>query len=176
MEIAISQFHKQIKLLIVLIVFLFTDITIHTSTCQSNTVSFQTPSSRNKLSQYTVNTIIEDNIGFMWFGTENGLNVYDGYHYKVFKQQDGNPYSISNNVIRTLFEDKDSVLWIGTFNGLNCYNHETENFTHYLHNPQDSVSISNNHILSISEDHLGNLWIGTNYGLNKFNKRSNNFK
>ncbi len=172
---AISSLKIHTKILLVTVTFLVIS-TFTFVNAQNNTILFNSLSSHNKLSQNTVNAILEDKTGFLWFGTEDGLNMYDGYRYRVFKQEKSNAHSISNNIIWTLYEDKDSALWIGTFNGLNYYNRETGIFTSYLHNPDDSNSISNNHILSITEDHLGDLWIGTNNGLNRFNKKTHTVK
>lgn len=170
-----SVFNSHIRLLLSLAFFMLASIGF-TVYAQSNTVLFQSLSSRNKLSQNTVNTILEDKTGLLWFGTEDGLNMYDGYHFRVFKQQNNNPHSISNNIIWTLFEGRDSTIWIGTFYGLNYYDKETGNFTSYLHSSDNPNTISNNHILSLAEDNLGNMWIGTNYGLNRFNRKNRTIK
>ncbi|UCE20088.1 MAG: SpoIIE family protein phosphatase [Gemmatimonadota bacterium] len=119
------------------------------------------------LSQSIVESIVQDKRGFMWFGTEDGLNIYDGYRFLVLRNVPGDLNSLSYNHITAIYEDKLGQLWIGTFNGgLNTYNIEKDQFTRYQHDPSDSHSLSNNVIRAIYQDRAGTLWIGTDDGLN----------
>ena len=83
----------------------------------------------------------------MWFGTEDGLNKYDGYNFTVYRHDPEDSLSISGNWIKTLHESHyggKHSLWVGTFNsGLNRLDLETEQFTHFRHNPNDPQSLSN---------------------------------
>lgn len=125
------------------------------------------------LSQNSVNCIHQDKYGFMWFGTQDGLNRYDGYNFKVFRKEPGNENSISNNYIWTIYEDEDGIFWIGTFGGgLTRFDPTTESFINYKNDANDPGSLSNNNVFSIVEIPKGTLWIGTNNGLNKFDKKS----
>lgn len=129
------------------------------------------------LSQSTVNCIYRDSRGFMWFGTEDGLNRYDGYQFIVFKSKGGDTTSISNNNIRCIFEDSNHNLWIGTSNGLNKYNRNHNTFNVFYHNQNNPNSLSDNYIWDIIEDSTGNLWIATKYnGLNRYNPKNGSFK
>lgn len=129
------------------------------------------------LSQSTINCITQDRFGFIWFGTQDGLNRYDGYNFKVFKHIIDDSSSVSDNNILALFVDDSGELWIATENGgLNKFNYNTETFTHFVHNPKNLNSISSDHINFISEDHSGNLWIATNGGLDILNKKNFSFK
>ena len=129
---------------------------------QLKTIRFDRISIEAGLSQSVITTIYQDNQGFMWFGTQDGLNRYDGYEFKVFKQDPENPYSLSSDFILSIFEDKSGTLWIGTNGGgLNMFNRETEQFTPYLNDPSDPDSLSSNFVSEIFEDHEGTLWIGT---------------
>jgi len=141
-------------------------------------IRFKKLSIEHGLSQSTVETIIQDRSGFMWFGTEDGLNRYDGYQFKIFKHDPDDSTSISNNNIWCLYEDHDGYLWIGTFSGgLNRFDPKTDTFTRYIHNSADQYSISSNNVRSITEDHHGYLWIGTrNGGINSFNLNSRKFE
>ena len=143
---------------------------------QPGDIYFQHLTYKDHLSQSTINSIIKDQVGFIWFGTEDGLNRYDGNQIRVFKHAPENPASISNSAIWSLFEDSDGTLWIGTFNGLNRYNRELETFHAFHYDPDRENSLSNNYILDIEEDNLGNLWIGTNHGLNKMTKGGEEIK
>ena len=81
-------------------------------------VRFERISLEQGLSQNSVVSILQDRQGFMWFGTQDGLNRYDGYRFRVFKHDPDNPVSLGNNYIQTLYEDRDGVLWIGTRGGI----------------------------------------------------------
>ncbi len=123
------------------------------------------------LSQVTVNCILQDRQGFMWFGTQDGLNKYDGYQFTVYRHEPNDSTSLSYNLILSIFEDQDGYLWIGTEGGgLNRFNPNTESFIHYKNQIGDSLSLSNNSVYSILEDTRGNLWVGTYNGLNKFDR------
>ena len=121
------------------------------------------------LSQSIVQCIVQDKQGFMWFGTEDGLNRYDGYHFTVIKHDPENPKSLSYNNITSLCEDSHGRIWIGTFHsGLNKYDPYKGSFTRYQHDPYDKTTLSHNNINTIYEDESGVLWIGTDDGLNRF--------
>jgi diguanylate cyclase (GGDEF)-like protein/PAS domain S-box-containing protein len=128
------------------------------------------------LSHSTILCMIQDKQGFIWIGTQFGLNRFDGYEFVIYKNEIADEKSISDNFIISIFEDSKGILWIGTNNGLNSFNKDTNQFTRYLHNPQDKTSLSNNHISSITEDYLGNIWVGTvGGGLNKYNRLTGRF-
>lgn len=118
--------------------------------------------------------IVEDSLGFIWFGTLNGLVRYDGYGFKTFKHEKDNQNSLSNNMIRAMLVDKKGNILIGTQGGgLNVFNPITETFAKYTHNPKNDNSITNNDVWAIEEDRLGNIWVGTwARGLNRLNIQS----
>lgn len=122
------------------------------------------------LSQNTVNSIFQDSRGFMWFGTQAGLNRFDGYEFKIFKHNPADSLSISNNWIWDIFEDSRGTLWIGTFGGgLNRFDHETETFRAFRHDPKDSANtLLDDTIWFVDEDDAGILWVSGNTGLNRF--------
>lgn len=128
------------------------------------------------LSQSNVVCILQDSRGFMWFGTFNGLNRYDGYNFEVFQHQSEDPYSISHNFISSLYEDHTNILWVGTPDGLNYYDRSTNRFITFEHDPNNPESISDNSIEVIFEDSQNRLWIGTGFGgLNRYNRESGIF-
>nr|WP_294902913.1 hybrid sensor histidine kinase/response regulator transcription factor [uncultured Lacibacter sp.] len=98
------------------------------------------------LSQGYVYDILQDKDGFMWFGTKDGLNRYDGYSFKVYTYDSYNPNSISNNNINRLFEDSKGRLWVTTDDGINIYDKRRDNFRRILHNPKKANSLSGNKI------------------------------
>ncbi len=129
------------------------------------------------LSNKNVNCIIQDHNGFMWFGTIDGLNRYDGYTFTVFRNSPRDSSSISSNFITCMFEDSVGLLWIGTRGGgLNIYDSKTEKFERFLHESGNSNSISSNDILSIYFQSRNKIWLGTDGGgLNLFDYYSKTF-
>ncbi len=128
------------------------------------------------LSQSTVLSILQDQKGFMWFGTQDGLNRYDAYKFKVFKLQRGDSTSLPDNTIQTLFQSRDGTIWVGTNEGLSIYNLDFDNFTTYSNQLKNKKSISNNDINTITEDTTGVIWVGTKNGLNKFDRKTKSFE
>lgn len=131
-------------------------------------LSFEKISPDQGLSQYTVNYILQDQKGFLWFGTQDGLNRYDGCDFKIYKNQPDHPRSLSDNYIRSLMESRDGTLWVGVLNGLNRFDRAQGSFIRYCHDPDQPAAISQGQVRAICEDDLGNLWVGTTSGLNMF--------
>ena len=128
---------------------------------------------KNGLSQNLIYCIYQDQNGFLWFGTKDGLNKYDGYEFEVYRQQPGNNRSLSNNNVRAIAGDKSGNLWIGTFGGgLNKFNPVTQRFTDYRSIPNDSATLSSNTITGLALEQNKSdtvLWISTTHGFNRFN-------
>lgn len=138
---------------------------------------FERLSVEQGLSQNTVQCILQDRRGFMWFGTQDGLNKYDGYAFTVYKPDPQDSQSLSSTRIESLFEDHTGTLWVGTDGGgLNQFDAASETFRNYQHDPKNRQSLSNNHVLTIYEDRAGTLWIGTEKGLNRFDRTTGAFK
>lgn len=110
------------------------------------------------LSQNTVNTVLQDRQGFMWFGTKDGLNRFDGLSLKVFRREFGNPRSIGNNIITTLYEGKDGNLWVGTDAGLYIYRPEKEEFDRFAVSTGEGVQIEET-VTMIGNDSVGQIWM-----------------
>lgn len=128
------------------------------------------------LSQTYVFCIFEDSKGFMWFGTQDGLNKYDGYDFKIYRPEPGNLNSISHNQVFSIHEDKDGIMWIATNGGgMNRFDRVTETFTRFIADPRNNNSISSNMLRTIFEDSSGILWIATQRGLNRYDKKSGIF-
>jgi len=137
---------------------------------------FENISREDGLSQGSVFAILQDSDGFMWIGTAEGLNMYDGYKFTIYKPDLFDSTTISDSWITTLFEDNEGFIWIGTFGGgLNYFNKGTNKFFHFKNNPQNTNSISDNVINSIVQDSTNLLWIGTDKGINILNKQSLHF-
>jgi len=121
------------------------------------------------LSANTVFSILQDQKGYLWIGTWDGLNKYDGYDFTVFRSdiQDFEK-GLSNETIYSLYEDNNGFLWIGTEYGLNKLDRKTKKITKFIHSPTNVNTICNDTIRAIMGDDAGNIWLGTQNGLDKF--------
>ncbi|MCK4890491.1 MAG: histidine kinase, partial [Candidatus Aminicenantes bacterium] len=131
------------------------------------------------LSQNTVYCIFQDKKGFMWFGTEKGLNKYDGHSFKIYTHSPSDPESLSYNMVLSIYEfpDEPGILWVGTWGGgLNRFDTTNENFTHFKKDENKYNSISDNTIRVLYKDSNNYLWIGTDSGINRFEKNTSEFK
>lgn len=140
-------------------------------------IAFERLTVKNGLSQGSVLCILQDKRGFMWFGTEDGLNRYDGHSFKVFRSSHRDSASLASNYIEALYEDKEGILWVGTKSGLCRFNRITENFTVFRADGK-STSLSKAYITSIVDDARGEyLWVGTyGGGLCRMDKKTGSFK
>ena len=132
--------------------------------------SIERISIKDGLSQRSVGALVSDQQGYLWIGTEDGLNRYDGYEFKTFKYISGDPKSISSSWINCILIDSLDNLWIGTNDGLNYFDKKTELFHRYYHTGTNTSSLSDNFITSLSLDRKGRLWVGTQNGLNCLSK------
>jgi two-component sensor histidine kinase/ligand-binding sensor domain-containing protein len=132
-------------------------------------VRFETLSIEQGLSQSSVVAILQDRKGFLWFGTDDGLNRYDGYDFRVFRNDPSDPDSIGDSKIVTLLEDSRGRLWVGTNSGgLNLFDRDREAFVRARLDQANPRSISSNGVSSILEDRNGDIWVGTSgNGLNR---------
>ena len=124
------------------------------------------------LSQNTIYCLMEDRQGYMWFGTWDGLNKYDGYNFTIYNKQNG----LSNETINAILEDELGRIWIGTENGLNCLNRKTGKITVYKSIAADSTTLSGNWINHLYQDKPGQLIICTTHGINTFDFNSGTIK
>ena len=124
-----------------------------------------------------MHAIVQDRHGYMWFGTQEGLNRYDGFEFRYFLHDLHDPSTIGDDWIWDLFDDADGNIWIGTDGGgLNRYRYDTNSFQKYLHDPDDATSISGNDVREVFQDSEGRFWIGTeSNGLNLFDPASGRF-
>ena len=119
---------------------------------------FKNLSVQNGLSQNTVNAILQDKQGFMWFGTKDGLNRYDGLSFRKFKHDDRTRRSIGNNFITALYEDAKGNIWVGTDVGLYIYNPEKDSFRHFAELSAENTKIEHT-VTAISGDNKGCVWV-----------------
>ncbi|MCF0063169.1 response regulator [Dyadobacter chenwenxiniae] len=120
---------------------------------------FRQLTTNSGLSQNHIGSILMDKKGFMWFGSDDGLNMYDGYTFKHYKHDKTDSTSIDDSYIQDILEDAKGNLWIATSNGLNRFDRAKASFHHYF-DPSDRHSVND-----IFQDRKGRIWLGTNNGL-----------
>ena len=145
----------------------------------SQDVKFTRIGSDQGLSQASVNCILQDSKGYMWFGTQDGLNKYNGYDNDmiVYKHDPLDTNSLSSNWIDCLFEDSKGLIWVGTRGGgLNVINTFLNKITRFENDPHNDNSIRSNQVKCVFEDKAGTYWVGTTFGLNSFDGHTNKFE
>ena len=164
---------KQFVVCLVLILSC-THLSVH---AQHEQLRFQHVGTREGLSHSNVISILRDSRGYMWFGTRDGLNRYDGYTFTTFRNDPQDSTSISNNTIISMVEDKEGYIWIATWGGgLNRFDRNTEKFVRYQHDPSVYTSISSNLLNTLMLDHNNTLWIGTeDAGFERFSRYGKTF-
>ncbi|NQU85567.1 MAG: hypothetical protein HQ541_07385 [Mariniphaga sp.] len=125
------------------------------------------------LSSSTVTSILQDHKGFMWIGTNDGLNRYDGYGFKLFKNNTSNPFSLPSDQVRAIFEDRNNHLLIGSNVGLSLYDWDKDQFINYMSEDSSPFYGIDCDVHNIVEDSLGNLWFSTEIALMYFDRINN---
>lgn len=132
------------------------------ATLAAKNVRFQSFTLEDGLTQNSVLAIEQDHLGFLWFGTEDGLNRYDGYEFTYFRHHAKDPLSIADNRITCLLVDQTGTLWVGTWGGgVGRFIAESEGFDHQLYDPDGTNCAGLNTVRSMAIDRAGNLWVGT---------------
>ena len=138
-------------------------------------INFRNITIEDGLSQATVETILQDSKGYIWLGTNDGLNRYNGYEFKVYRHEKNNLNSIVNNYIVDLKEDLEGNIWVGTANGVSKISYDNETITNYL-DGEDEGSLSHYNIGEILLLSDGRILIGTSDGLNLYDEYTDSFK
>src|SRR5262245_18284640 len=121
---------------LIIILFLFMALSDSLKAQQSD-IRFDRLSREQGLSQTARKCIAQDRQGFLWFGTEDGLNRYDGYGFTVYKYRIGSATSLSNSQVNSIYQDNSGALWVGTTDGLNRFDPKSQSFTTYRKDPQN---------------------------------------
>jgi diguanylate cyclase (GGDEF)-like protein/PAS domain S-box-containing protein len=135
-------------------------------------IQFEHYSVADGLSSNTISDIVEDEQGFIWFATLDGLNRFDGYEFKQYKHEIDDPNSLPDQVIRRIYLDKQNNLWVGTNNGLARYNAEQDNFIRY---DNKNSTLTSNIIWAIDEGQQNVLLISDEDSLYQYNKEQDSF-
>ena len=141
----------------------------------SNQLKFKHLSTKDGLSQGSVLAIFQDKKGYIWFGTRDGLNKYDGFKFVSYRHNSEDKNSLSHSWVTAIYEDNNGTLWVGTKNGLNKYNAQKDNFMHFKHNSSEN-SISDNEIWDIIQPTSSHIWVATNKGISLINTKNDSIK
>lgn len=140
--------------------------TIRLPVLEGGDIRFERLRRSQGLSHQRVIHIVQDDRGFLWFGTQFGLNRYDGYHFRIFRNDPDDPRSVCGVIISSLFIDRSGQLWVGCDYAVDRYDPVAETFVHYrlaaARSPSDSVR-------HITQDRQGFLWLSTGNGLYRLN-------
>ena len=131
---------------------------------QQQQMKFDYITTKEGLSNNRVSVIFRDCKGYVWFGSQAGIDRYDGYQLTSFRYRDGQKDCLSDNNVNCIIGDKAKNLWVGTIDGLNLFEPFTQSFKVFKKIPNDSKSISSNYINTFFEDSKGRLWIGNGVG------------
>ena len=159
---------KYIIYMLLLIILLITTNIVYVSAY--NNINFKNITSEDGLSQGTVETIIQDDQGYIWLGTNDGLCRYNGYEFKIYKHDEELENSITNNYIVDIKQDNSGNIWVGTANGLSKIDTKTDLITNYNMNDEEK-SLSHYNIGDILITKSGDVLVGTSDGLNIYNEK-----
>jgi len=154
---------------IIISAWLFIVLLVSFATAQIKDIQFKHLTINDGLSHGWILSIIQDKYGFIWIGTNDGLNSYEGYNFRVYKNNPRDQYSISSSNVMFLFEDSRGDLWIGTATGLNLYDRKNDRFIQYPEIPRGSI-------FSIAEDKDKILWISTAIELYRFDSKNDSVR
>lgn len=171
-----KKLYKVIFMIIVSIIFII-NMSVNNAFAITNddkNINFKRITVEDGLSQTSVEYLFQDSKGYMWIGTIDGLNRYNGSRFEVFRYSKDKPNSISGNYISAIAEDDEGNIWVGTSRGLNRINTHTSEITTYLPGV-NGCNLSNYNITEILIDSKGDIYIATEDGLNLYNEEDDNF-
>jgi ligand-binding sensor domain-containing protein/signal transduction histidine kinase len=145
--------------------------TVRVNVVEGDDIRFLRLSGVENLSQSRATHIVQDDQGFMWFGTQYGVDRYDAHHFKVFKNDPGQPNSLCGVYMLSLFKDRSGNLWMGCEHGLDRFDPSTETFIHYQI-ASDPVPHLSDAVRHMYEDPRGMLWLSTGRGLARLDPHS----
>jgi ligand-binding sensor domain-containing protein len=140
-------------------------------------LTFRTLTAEQGLSENSVYSMAQDRRGFLWLGTQDGLNRYDGSTFKVFRNDPQQIGSLSSNFILALAVDAQGALWIGTGGGgLNRFDPVTGKFRVFKHQEGQPGTLTDDFVRTVFCDQAGTIWAGTEGGLHRYNPKTGRFQ
>ncbi|MFW8591769.1 two-component regulator propeller domain-containing protein [Glaciecola sp. 2405UD65-10] len=159
--------HRKSSLDFCLAILVVLTIFMPRALAETSNIRFESIDIDEGLSQQSVLSIFQDSKGYMWFGTQEGLNRYDGISYTIYKPEINNPDSISDAWIKSIAEDELGYLWIATENGMNRFDPSSEKFTRFIPN-HHNVGLNHKAINAVISARNNTIWVATQKGLNKY--------
>ena len=147
----------------------------YTSQAQYN-IKFDRLGTDQGLTHGNITAIFQDQYGFIWIGTEDGLNRYDGYDITIFRNNSDDTTSIDDNRILSIAEDADGNIWVGTNSNVNRFDRNSNSFKRYLNDPQENTSLSGQNVVELLLDSKKNFWLATGGGLSKYDSETDAFQ
>ncbi|MEI8093169.1 MAG: diguanylate cyclase [Spirochaetales bacterium] len=148
---------------------------VFTGACAVESVGWETLGVHQGLASSSVTAVTQDDDGFLWFATQNGLNRWDGYHMNVWQNDPFVENTLANNLVQTMTAD-GGVLWLGTYGGLDRFDRQTGAFRHFRHSDADPTSLPDDVVLSILRDSRQRLWVATLGGLALLDEKEGTFR
>ena len=151
---------KQYALCLLAVIFCLARLPV-----EARNLQFEQITTEDGLSQSAAMVIAQDDLGYVWIGTQEGLNRYDGYEFKVFEHDASDENSLPDDWIWSLLVDHKGQLWVGTNDGgLSRYDADKDNFVNYQHIPGETNSLNSNQVGFILEDSQHFIWMASNGG------------
>lgn len=127
------------------------------------------------LSQNSVKAMMQDSEGYLWIGTDDGLNRYNAYDVTIFRHKREDSLSIIDNQIESIYEDTNHNIWVGTIAGVSIFDRKTQTFKSFYKKEGKENTLVDNNVRAITEDKEGFIWLGTQNGLSKYDYNNNSF-
>ena len=160
-------YRKEMRRIIIFIVIIISIFTVSSLSFSESIIEFEIIGRDDGLINLSVSSIIEDKYGFLWFGTQGGLNFYDGKNMIAYKKEPFKENDLVHNLIQTMYYDEEKhELWIGTYHGVSHFIIDEKRFVNYI---IENSNLSDNIVIAIEKDSDGNMWFGTMNGLNRLN-------
>jgi ligand-binding sensor domain-containing protein len=160
---------------LLLFIIIFTGFPLLQGYTEHIPISFHHIISTDGLSNNSVRAITQDHRGFIWLGTEEGLNRYDGMNFTTYKNNPHDPASLASNLILYLLTDSRGYVWIATDQGLNRWDSKTDHFFRYSFARDGMSQPGVNFVLVVREDSKGRIWVGTVNGLHVYSYSTDSF-
>lgn len=146
------------------------------SVIDNHDIRFTQPFPDSESLQSRITQVAQDDYGFLWLGTSDGLYKYDGYRLRPFRHDAKDPNTPGDDTIQYLYKDHDGSIWIASRNGgLDKLDPDRDAFTHYRHESGDPGSLADNFVTCIYRGHNGTLWVATGNGLDRLDSATGKF-